>query len=54
MVSRVALVRRVVIVLEVELIQFFILDGDNAVGVHHDVVETKVMEGVDDVVEFVV
>jgi hypothetical protein len=54
MASRAALAHCVVIVLKVELIQFFIFDGDDAVSVHHDVVESKVMEGADDIVKFIV
>jgi hypothetical protein len=32
----------------------FVFDSDDAVGVYHDVVKAKEMEGEDDLVEFVV
>jgi hypothetical protein len=40
--------------LEVEAICPFVLDCDNAMGVYDDVVEVKVVEGVDNVGKFVV
>jgi hypothetical protein len=40
--------------LKVELVCLFVLGGDNAVGVYDDVVETKMMKGVDNVAKFVV
>jgi hypothetical protein len=40
--------------LEVESICLFVLDCDNAMGVYDDIVETKVVKGVDNVAEFVV
>jgi hypothetical protein len=54
MALRAALACRVVIVSKVKLVQLFVLDGDNAMGVYHNVVETEVMDGADDVVEFMV
>jgi hypothetical protein len=40
--------------LEVESICLFVLDCNNAMGVHDDVVETEVVKGIDNVAEFVV
>jgi hypothetical protein len=40
--------------LEVESICLFVLDCDNAMGVHNDIVETEVVKGIDDIAEFVV
>jgi hypothetical protein len=53
-VSRAALLRRVVIVSEVESVQSSVFCCDDAMGVHHDVVIAEVVEGVDGVFEFVI
>jgi hypothetical protein len=40
--------------LKVESVRLFVLDSNNTMGVYDNVVETKMMKGVDDVAKFVV
>jgi hypothetical protein len=54
MALRAVLPRRVVMVSEVELVQSPVFCCDDAVGVHHDVIIAKIVEGVDGVLEFVI